>query len=261
MGVYNCEDTIEESINSILSQTYNDWELIICDDCSQDSTYHIVEKIKDQNPQKIVLIRNKENMKLAASLNHCLQYAKGNYIARMDGDDISLPERFEKQVNYLELHPEIDLVGTLMIPFDENGERVVRKKTEKPDKYILRRETPFNHATIMARRKVFDILRGYTVSSRTNRGQDVDLWFRFYKAGFTGINIQEGLYKVRESNNDFKRRSLKAGWNVSKTLLWGFRLLDYPYKYYPYILKPIIASILPNKIMIKYHKLKDVKKQ
>ena len=98
MGIYNCQDTLPEAIDSILEQTYTNWELILCDDCSTDNTYSIAEQYKNKYPEKIILIRNSENKKLAFTLNHCLEYATGEYVARMDGDDISAPNRFEKQL-------------------------------------------------------------------------------------------------------------------------------------------------------------------
>src|SRR5699024_2253424 len=89
MGIYNCEETLSQSINSIIDQTYTDWELILCDDCSLDNTYNIAKTFADQL-KNIVLLKNSKNEGLNYTLNKCLRYAKGQYIARMDGDDISL---------------------------------------------------------------------------------------------------------------------------------------------------------------------------
>ena len=94
MGIYNCAETLDEAVNSILGQTETNWELIMCDDGSTDNTYVIAEKYVQQYPNKIVLIRNDKNRGLNYTLNRCLKKAKGKYIARMDGDDLSLSERF-----------------------------------------------------------------------------------------------------------------------------------------------------------------------
>ena len=88
MGIYNCAKTLPEAIDSILAQTYSNWELIMCDDGSSDDTYAIAEKYKITYPNKIKLIKNEKNLGLNATLNNCLKYVDGNYIARMDGDDI-----------------------------------------------------------------------------------------------------------------------------------------------------------------------------
>ena len=108
MAIYNCAEYLPDAIESILNQTYTDWELILCDDASIDNTYEVAKKYRDNYPDKIILIRNKENRKLSYSLNKCLKHATGKYVARMDGDDKCLPERFERQVAYLKAHPEYE---------------------------------------------------------------------------------------------------------------------------------------------------------
>ena len=122
MGIYNCAPTLAEAIDSILAQTYENWELILCDDGSADHTYNIADSYRQRYPEKIVLLKNEQNMGLNHTLNHCLDHATGEYIARMDGDDISLPERFEKELNYLLTHPEYAIVSSPMVYFDENGQ-------------------------------------------------------------------------------------------------------------------------------------------
>ena len=122
MGIYNCAPTLAESLNSLLAQTYQGFKVIMCDDGSKDNTLDIAKEFADKYPGKFILIRNDKNMKLAATLNHCLEYADTEYVARMDGDDISLPTRFEKEINFLDNHPEYALVSCPMIHFDEEGD-------------------------------------------------------------------------------------------------------------------------------------------
>ena len=122
MGIYNCEKSIEAAIESILQQTYDNWEMIMCDDGSNDDTYLVASGYRDDYPEKIVLLKNGCNRGLNYTLNHCLRYAKGEYIARMDGDDISLPTRLEKEVRFLDEHPHFAIVSCPMIYFDEGGE-------------------------------------------------------------------------------------------------------------------------------------------
>ncbi|CQR74713.1 glycosyltransferase family 2 protein [Sporomusa ovata] len=257
MGVYNCESTLEESIESIINQTYNNWELIICDDGSSDRTYDIAQNYAFDYPNKIKLIKNETNLHLAAALNRCLEYATGEYVARMDGDDISLPERFEKQVVFLNSNPQYQVVGAQMISFDEIGENGIRSVPEKPDKTYLRYTPPFAHATIMMRKNVYDKLGGYRVDNEVTRCEDVDLWFRFFVEGFHGYNLQIPLYKVREGIKDFKRRKLVYAINTAKVCYKGYNLLGYPRRYYVFLLKPIIASLIPSKLMKYYHNVKD----
>ena len=101
MGIYNCASTLSEAIDSILMQTFKDWELIMCDDGSIDNTYQIAKRYQKHVGRKIVLLKNDQNMGLNYTLNRCLAVASGEYIARMDGDDISLPTRLEKEVEFL----------------------------------------------------------------------------------------------------------------------------------------------------------------
>lgn len=256
MGIYNCEDTLSESIESIINQTYDNWELIMCDDCSTDNTYKIANEYAKKYSDKIILIKNEVNKKLAATLNHCLEYAKGEYIARMDGDDISLPNRFENQINFLKQNPKYDLVGTAMIPFDEYGDRGIRKSVEIPNNTTVFITAPFAHATIMCKRIVYDQLGGYTTSNRTVRCEDIDLWIRFFANKFKGYNLQIPLYKVRESKNDFKRRTLKTSISATKTLIYGVKKLKLPFRYYILASKPTISGLIPKPILFKYHEMR-----
>lgn len=240
MAVYNCQDTVRESIDSILAQTYDNWQMIICDDCSTDQTPQIIQEYKEKYPDKFILIRNEKNLRLAASLNHCLQYAEGEYSARMDGDDYVAPDRFEKQIAYLKAHPEIQLVGTLMQVFGAKGLGRIVPYKEFPDRYELRFGPCFAHATIMTYTEVYRKLGGYTVSKRTMRTQDYDLWFRFYAAGYTGGTLQEPLYFVREDENAFLRRKSKLYLWAIVTRWKGFRMLHYPIRYYPRVLSPLL---------------------
>ena len=109
MPVYNSEKYLSEAIESILSQTYPDFEFIIIDDCSQDKSYQIAASYHDP---RIVLLQNEENKGVAATLNRGIDTAKGEFIARMDADDISFPERFQEQILHLNSHPHIGVLGT-----------------------------------------------------------------------------------------------------------------------------------------------------
>ena len=96
MGIYNCSATLQEALDSLYEQTFQDFEIILCDDGSTDNTLLVAEENR-QKHSNIVLLKNDENRGLNYTLNRCLKYARGKYIARMDGDDISLPMRFEKE--------------------------------------------------------------------------------------------------------------------------------------------------------------------
>lgn len=253
MGIYNCESTLDRCIDSILKQTYKNFEIIMCDDCSSDNTLKLAIKYSNMY-ENIKVIKNKKNRGLAFSLNHCLSVANGKYIARMDADDICLPNRIEKQVEFLEQNKQYQVVGSSVILFDENGDKGLRSTLEKPTKYDTIKGTPYAHPSIMMRKEAYDILDGYTVLPRTRRGQDLDLWYRFYRNGFEGYNIQEPLLKYHEGIGDYKKRDLKTSIGIMKTMYLGFKNLKFPIITYVYIFKPILASIIPNKLMYLYHK-------
>lgn len=252
MGAYNCEDVIDQCIDSIITQTYKNWEFIICDDCSTDNTLKILKKYEKKD-SRIKILHNERNCRLAASLNICLSVAQGEFIARMDADDISLPERLEKQVDFLEKHPEIDLVGCNRIIFDANGNRGVRKSIEYPTKERLIKGSPFAHPTIVMKKSVYDALGGYTVSKQTMRAEDIDLWIRFYQNGYKGYNMQEVLYCYHESIDDLKKRSLKAAVETAKVYWNGYKVLRFPYYKRFWVVKPIISALIPNRVMKKYY--------
>lgn len=213
MGIYNCASTLQEALDSLYAQTFQDFEIILCDDGSKDNTYEVAQE-NLRHHDNIVLLRNEQNLGLNATLNKCLAAAKGEYIARMDGDDISLLTRFEKQVNFLDEHPEYAVVSAPMIHFDENG--VLFKGTVKEgiaDKHVFNYGSPFCHAPSMLRRDVFNDVEGYTIHPRLLRIEDYDLWRRVYEKGYIGYNLGEHLYMMRDDKNAFKRRTLRARCN------------------------------------------------
>jgi glycosyltransferase EpsE len=257
MAVYNCKDTLPEAIESILSQTYTDWELIICDDASTDGTYEIAKSYAKKYPDKIKLIRNEVNSKLAYSLNRCLEIATGKYIARMDGDDISMPERLQEQIEFLETHPDISVVGCWMTPFNESGKGKPRIYKENPNKKDLLKGPPFAHATIIMRKSAYEAVNGYRVSSMTARTQDYDMWFRFFASGFKGYNLQKSLYYVREDTNAYSRRKLWVYLNEIKIRWHGFKIVRFHVWEYAYVLRPI-GSYFIN--LTKYKKCNKASK-
>ncbi len=258
MGVYNGENTIKKCIDSIISQTYSNWEFIICNDCSTDKTLKILSEYKNKD-SRFVILNNHKNLRLGATLNRCLKVANGKYIARMDADDESLSKRLEIQVKFLETHPEIDCIGCNRIMFDGEKDIGIWKSVENPTRKDLLTKTPFAHPTIMMKRSTYTELGGYTVSKDTMRAEDLDLWFRFFANNYKGYNIQRALYRYHESESDLKKRTLKAALGTAKVYLRGYKILNYPIYKYVYAFKPVLSSVIPKKIMQSYH-LKIMKK-
>ena len=256
MGVYNGAKTVCESIDSILAQTFTDWEFVICDDASTDDTLQILNAYKDKYPQKFVILHNDKNLMLSGSLNRCLSVAGGEYIARMDDDDKSLPERFARQVEYLDAHPECAVVGTEVQFFNSEGLGEVIHKITDPSVYDVPKVNPYFHPTIMMRKSVYDALNGYTCNERTRRMEDVDLWYRFYAAGYKGHNIPEVLLHYRMDSNALKKRKLKYSVDACKIVFNGVKMLKLPVKYYAYSIKPILSWLLPERLKTVYRNVK-----
>ncbi len=192
MSVYNSEKYLEKAIESILNQTYTNFEFLIIDDGSTGSISDILHKYGDP---RIRLVKNENNLGLTKSLNKGLALANGEYIARMDADDISLPKRFEKQVSFLIKNPDIALVGTSNYIIDsqgtEIGSRIVPASVDFND---LLKENPFNHGSIMVKKSVLISMGGYNEFFRY--AQDYELWLRIAKL-YPVRNLIEPLYKQR----------------------------------------------------------------
>ena len=255
MATYNCEKTVRESIDSILNQTFTDWEFIICDDCSSDGTYAVLSKYREKYPDKFIIMKNDVNSKLSFSLNRCLEAASGEYIARMDGDDISVETRFEKEAAVLDSHPEFAAVGGRIKLFDDNGHYGRVYYPEYPDKFSVARKVPFAHPAVMVRKSAYDALGGYLVSKMTVRSQDHELWFRFFAAGFTGYNLPEDVLSFREDKNAVRRRTAKVRFNHTRILLRGYKMLHYPLWYYPLAFEPVLKALVPQKAIYFFHKI------
>ena len=119
---YNAENYVEEAVRSIMTQTYKNLEIIVTDDCSTDNTLKVLRNLAVED-SRIKIIENKENLKIVKSLNNMINIAQGKYIARMDADDISFPERIEKQLAFMDANPEYGLCGTNALCIDEKGKK------------------------------------------------------------------------------------------------------------------------------------------
>jgi len=175
LPAFNAEKYIAEAIDSILGQTYSNFELIILNDCSKDRTEEIVLSYDDP---RIVYLKNEENLGVAATLNKGLEVARGEYTARMDADDISLPERFEKQVAYLDANEDIAVLGTNVESFNESGTISSGWSAQDPlqTKVDMLFACGMAHPSVMMRTDVIRALGGYDVEF--NGLEDYELWCR-----------------------------------------------------------------------------------
>ena len=254
MGIYNCAETLDEAVNSILGQTETNWELIMCDDGSTDNTYVIAEKYVRQYPNKIVLIRNDKNRGLNYTLNRCLKKAKGKYIARMDGDDRCRADRFEKELKAFNDYSDLAVVSTAMEYFDEHGVWGCIRHPQFVTKKDFLYGTPFCHAPCMVRKDVMDQVGGYTESKWLLRVEDYHLWIKIYRYGCKGMNLKEALYQMRDDREAYNRRKFRYRLNESYVRIIAVRELKLPIWGYIYALRPVLVGLLPNKLYDILHK-------
>lgn len=246
MGIYNCADTLAESLDSLLAQTYQNFEIVMCNDGSTDKTLEVAQEYKDKYPDKIVLIENEKNMGLNFTLNHCLENANGEYIARMDGDDLCDPERFEKELNFLLSHPEYAIVSTPMKYFDDNGVFRVGEAEGEPNIKRIPLGTPFCHAPCMVKKEAYDAVGGYSVDEKLLRVEDWHLWIKMLSKGYRGYMLNEPLYSMRDDQNAVSRRKFKYRLNEAYVGRLAVKMLKLPKYEYLFTLRPIIVGLLPR---------------
>lgn len=194
MSVYNGERFLRQAVDSILAQTFSDFEFVAVDDGSTDGTAQILEGYTDP---RLHVIRQ-ENVGLIGSLNHAIDIASGEYIARMDVDDVSLPQRLELQLDWLERNPGVVVLGTQAVEIDQAGEKLRRHYypvgSDAVVKALLRGATAVCHGTVMFRRACFDTVGGYR--SPFEHAEDYDLWLRMIES-YDIENLPTVLYLKR----------------------------------------------------------------
>lgn len=198
MPVYNAEKFVEHAVRSIINQSFKEFELIVVDDGSTDQTHRILM----QFDKKVVKVFSQEKSGITAALNRGLSLANGKYIARMDADDIALPERLQKQVAFLEAYPEIGIVGSAVLVIDDSGRKWGVQTFEPTDigiRWTSLLKNPFVHPSVMFRKNLLD---DHNLEYRSlHHAEDYDLWIRLLR--FTkGSNIEQPLmlYRVHKSN-------------------------------------------------------------
>lgn len=255
MGIYNCGPTLAEALDSLLAQTYQGFKVIMCDDGSKDNTREVAQSYVEKYPGKFILLTNKHNLKLAATLNRCLEYADTEYVARMDGDDLSLPDRFASEIEFLDSHPEYALVSCPMVYFDESGDYHTGHSESEPTKEAFRFGTPFCHAPVLMRRNILNAIGNYTAEPWIGRSEDYYLWYKFYKAGHRGFNLSTPLYKMRNDRNAIARRTVKFRWMSYKV---GVKVMSDLGLKHPHLsgLPGLAKAIVPGRIVELIYKIK-----
>jgi glycosyltransferase involved in cell wall biosynthesis len=210
LPAFNCERYIAESVSSILQQVYDNFELLVIDDGSTDNTFNILSSITDQ---RLRVLRNDGNKGLIYSLNRGIDESKGEYIARMDADDIAVNDRIEKQVHWLLHHPRTAAVGCFTRNIDAAGNELpdwdLDRKCHSADaiRQVMPRENCIAHPSMMMRAAV---LKQYRYARSQKNIEDYDLWLRMLADGLVIEKLPQPLllYRVHETSvtNTFLRK-------------------------------------------------------
>lgn len=196
MPNYNAGKYIREAIESILKQTFTDFEFIVIDDCSTDNSWEIIEEYAKKD-KRIVAMKNEKNMHIVYTRNRLLKEARWEYIAFLDSDDIAMNNRLEKQLNFIEKNKDIDLCGSNFLLIDWKWEKIWEKKfpeTDKECKESIWYRNPFWQNTLLIKRECFSNVWFYDDNYRN--AEDLDMWIRMW-VYYKFYNIQENLVKYR----------------------------------------------------------------
>lgn len=215
MSVYNNEKYLDEAISSILRQSYTNFEFIITNDASKDRSLEIIQKYSKAD-KRIKIIDNKENIGLTKSLNNMIDMCRGEYIARMDGDDISIFDRLEKQMNVLLSNRDIDIIFSDTTLIDQNSNIICNSWRPNSIEKILKWLELNNfipHPTIIIKKSV---LSKFKYNPNIKTGQDHDLWVRLKKQNYRFYYLKESLLLYRINPNSVRGENMQGYYTIAR---------------------------------------------
>ena len=253
IGVY-CQkhdvSMLMRSIDSILRQSVSDFEFLICDDGSSNEVVEYLDRAADKD-DRIVLVRKGNLFTLPQKLNACLAAAKGKYIARMDDDDFSHHDRFLRQIEFLEKHPDISFCGC-NVNLIRNGEYIgQRRLPEYPNVEDFYFVQPYIHPSLIFRREALEAVAGYSEDKYSILCEDYDILLRLYAGGYKGANIQQQLFDYTVSSTAKGSRKMKHRINEAVTRYRRFKQLGKLPKAFIYVIKPIAVGIIPESVLYR----------
>lgn len=257
MATYNADKFLDEAMQSLSSQTYKNFIVKIIDDNSNDTTVSILEEwIKKDSRFELVKI-NKQNLGLTRNLNSLIKLCDTEYVARMDADDVCLPERFKKQIQFLEQNEDTFAVGTWAFNINEDGALIQKRYVPTDNNSIIAmigKASPIIHPTVMMRTLKLKQLNGYNENYRV--AQDYNLWFRCLANNYKLANLPEILLYYRVINGHVTKRKMKHRL-VDASIRWdGTKQLNFPFcKRVFFTSIPIILGLMPDfvkKIAMKH---------
>ena len=269
MSVYNGMPFLKEAVESVLEQTYKNFEFIIVDDGSTDNTWTYLQSLKDKQSlrsssaswrtaglKRIKLIKNKKNLSLAASLNKALKHTRGDYIARMDADDVSKPERLATQMDFMKKNPAVDICGSFVEVINE-GNKVIGKIEKPTTDHQIKKElfwlTPLLHPTWFAKREVFEKLNGY--DQKWDYVEDFEFLTR--AKDYKMANIPEYLLLFRSQATRRSQKTIEKIYrNSLKLRLKIFKEHKLGIGYLPILFRSYISTyFFPTRLKVILNKL------
>lgn len=227
MPFYNCEKYLDKAISSILNQTFQDFEFVIINDASSDRSDEVVQKYLTD--KRIVYVKTRERKGIVYNLNKGIAIAKADMIARMDGDDISEPQRLEVQYQFLQGNPNVALIGCFVKLINEKGEicgRKIKPITLQEIKKDILIYSPFIHPTVMLKKDVFKNVGFYREEYLWC--EDIDLWYRIIFSGIEVANIPQYLYQYRRIDSSvvlkYAKRAALKNFRLQKETIEKFKL-------------------------------------
>lgn len=261
MGIrYRRDNTflLRRALNSILNQTHTDLEIIICERGSNSIAKScLIEYAKRDD--RIYIIDGSKTSSFSEQLNLCLSVSRGKWIARMDDDDYSFPERLELQLDFLKRNPQYAFVGceSLLI---QDGKEI--GQTDFPNEPVVKDflfTQPFIHPSLVFRKEALEKVGGYLGIPRCDRCEDYDLLLRLYEKGMRGYNIHQPLFAYSVPPKGITNRNFHDRINETRTRFVRFKELKLLPWALPYVIKPIAVWIVPKKLLV-YLKNRTIKK-
>ena len=245
---------LELALDSIYASSLLPTEVIVVKD--GPLTNELEQVLKKYQAIKYVPLTT--NHGLSYALNKGLEACKCNLIARMDTDDICHKDRFKKQIDYFDTHPDVDVVGTYAYKIDETGDTIGLLKVPSTHDEIFSKvwTCPFIHPTVMFRKDSILRIGGYN-SDAGPRQDDYDLWFRCAWNGFKFANIPEPLFYYRFFSDSIRKNNIKVGWYRFKVGCKGCRKLHFPFWTYIGVFVPFFRSLLPYPLNVYFNKFME----
>jgi len=256
MPVYNTKTFLEDSINSILNQTFWEFEFIIIDDCSNDWSYDIL-KIFEKKDNRIKLFRNKENKWIWYTRNKLIELSKTNYIASQDSDDISELNRFELEYNFLNNNKEFSVVSWNNIIINEKNDIIWYRKYSNNIRKVILKKSPISQWSSIFKKDIF--LKVWWYDDKLNHAEDYDLWLRMYFEWYKIKNSNKFLYKVRirewQSKSNKLKQTIKNTIFVQKRSIKKYWIkLSFWDKIY-HLLEKVLLFLPSNLVLFLFKKL------